>query len=251
MMRLSAHARLRLQLAATAFLVQFARDESYEKSPSYALLIVFLWLGISLGRIIGLRDQRTLTLPRLYNHAQLCCFGGMLAVAVLVLGYKFILWIPVLAYGVCNGPLLGYGYDLSTRISTNPETSSTVAMFGITAGASIVPFLTSCLWDVTGQPNFLPLIILASHAVPLALFHNLKNITGTAGVSNRRMALATAAAAAENDRGSSMTAMVAKTPTFGAPPSPSSYNNATDRRVSESYHHERGAEEKVRPSGAS
>lgn len=122
-------------MAATAFLRQFANDTSVSSQRS--LLIVCLWLAITLGRVIGLRDQLTLTLMRLYRHAAALCAAGALTMFVLLVFNRStkMLWITVTAFGLFTGPLLGYGYDLSTRVSPNPATSTAVAQFGITAGA--------------------------------------------------------------------------------------------------------------------
>lgn len=122
-------------MAATAFLRQFAFDTS--GSSQRSLLIVCLWLAITLGRVIGLRDQLTLTLVRLYRHASTLSAAGACAMFVLLVFNRstVMLWMTVTAFGLFTGPLLGYGYDLSTRVSPNPATSTAVAQFGITAGA--------------------------------------------------------------------------------------------------------------------
>ena len=83
-----------------------------------------------------------------------------------------------------------------------------VAMFGITAGASIVPFLASFTWSITGLAFFLPLFIVASHAIPLLLVRETKRLHGV--VSIRRSSHIDASSVAT------------PTPTFGAPPSPTS-----------------------------
>ncbi len=125
-------------MAATAFLRQFA--DSTSGSSRQSLLIVVLWLAITLGRVIGLRDQLTLTLVRLYRHATVLCVGGAAAMLVLLVSSRstVTLWITVTVFGLFTGPLLGYGYDLSTRVSPFPATSTAVAQFGITAGARYV-----------------------------------------------------------------------------------------------------------------
>lgn len=123
------------QIAATAFLRQFAEDTS--SSSKRSLLIVCLWLAITLGRVVGLRDQLTLTLARLYRHAAAVCVGGASSMLVLLAFSRSttMLWVTVAAFGLFTGPALGYGYDMNTRVSPNPATSTTVAQFGITAGA--------------------------------------------------------------------------------------------------------------------
>ena len=196
------------QIAATAFLREFVDDTSDESDAH--ILIVCLWLAITLGRVIGLRDQLTLALARLFRHVTILCVGGTAAMVFLLFLYRFkpVVWVSVMVYGCFTGPALGYAYDLSTRVSPRPETSAMVAMFGITAGASIVPFLASFAWNVTGLAFFLPLFIVTSHAVPLVLLLETKRLHGV--VSIRRSSQIDAASVAT------------PTPTFGAPPSPTS-----------------------------
>lgn len=122
-------------MAATAFLRQFAQDTS--SSSQRSLLIVCLWLAITLGRVVGLRDQLTLTLARLFRHLSALCAGGAMTMFLLLVSSRStaVLWITVVSFGLFTGPALGYGYDLSTRVSPHPATSTMVAEFGITAGA--------------------------------------------------------------------------------------------------------------------
>lgn len=196
------------QVAATAFLRQFADDTS--ESPQASLLIVCFWLAISFGRIVGLRDQLTMTLARLYRHATALCVAGAVATGILLFFYwnVAVLWVTVMLYGVLNGPMLGYAYDLSTRVSPSLATSAMVAIFGITAGASVVPFLASFTWDVTGAAFFLPLFLTVSHVIPAVLLRDIKKHYGE---SSARTPVAEADIA-----------VVVPTPTFGAPPSPTS-----------------------------
>ncbi|CAN0166954.1 unnamed protein product [Ectocarpus sp. 4 AP-2014] len=201
------------RMAATAFLRQFADNTSGASRRS--LLIVCLWLAITLGRVLGLRDQLTLTLARLYRHAAFLCVGGAGAMFVLLVSSRStaMLWVTVLTFGLFNGPVLGYGYDLSTRVSPNPATSSTIAEFGITAGASVVPFLVSLPWYITGWAFLLPLLVGLSHVVPFVLLRDLQLLHGTS--SSRRLQ-----PSVEECEDRSQAA--APTPTFGAPPSPES-----------------------------
>lgn len=147
------------QMAATAFLRQFAEDTS--SSSQRSLLIVCLWLAITLGRVVGLRDQLTLTLARLYRHVGALCAGAATTMFLLLVSSRTtaVLWITVIVFGLFTGPALGYGYDLSTRVSPSPATSTLVAEFGITAGGrygggggggALLTFLSSDVRDGLG-----------------------------------------------------------------------------------------------------
>lgn len=206
------HTLLLLQVAATAFLRQFATDTS--GASNVPLLIVILWLSITLGRVVGLRDQLTLTLSRLYRHLAFVCLCGVIPMLFLLFFSRNVgvLWATVVFYGLLNGPTLGYGYDLSTRVSPNPSTSTFVVTFGITAGASVVPFLASFTWNITGWALFLPLFIAASHAIPYVLLLKVERLHGPVSSLRRR----------PMDDSDDTSSLAAPTPTFGAPPSPNS-----------------------------
>ncbi|CAM9594628.1 unnamed protein product [Pylaiella littoralis] len=199
------------RISATAFLRQYADNTS--GSSNRSLLIVCLWLAITFGRIIGLRDQRTLTLAPLYRHAAAVGVGGASVMLVLLVSSRStaMLWVTVVAFGLFSGPALGYGYDMSTRVSPNPAASTMVAQFGITAGASVVPLLVSFPWWVTGWAFFLPLLVAVSHAVPYVLVRKIRKLHGESS-SRRPCSLG------DGDDIS----QIAPTPTFGARPTPSS-----------------------------
>lgn len=166
------------QISATAFFRQFADDTDAVSANSASLLVVLFWMAITLGRLIALRDQQTLDLPRLYRHLLFVGVLGAVVTFLLLVLYSIdaMLWTTVITYGFFNGPTLGYCYDLSTRVSPNPVLSTAVAMFGLTAGSSIVPVIAAGLWDVTGFAAFLPLVLFVSHVVPSLLVINLQKL---------------------------------------------------------------------------
>jgi len=49
------------------------------------LLIVVLWAAITVGRLVGLQDQRHLTLPRLYRHSTVLFLCGAAAAAAILI----------------------------------------------------------------------------------------------------------------------------------------------------------------------
>ena len=165
-----------------------------------------------MGRIVALRDQLTLNLSRLFRHAALVCVVGIVPMLALLIFSRSVgvLWHAVVFFGLFNGPSLGYGYDLGTRISPCSATSTLVATFGITAGASVVPFLASFTWYITGWAFFLPLFVAACHAIPYVLLRRLKLLHRPVSSMRKRPG-------AEGDDAS----IAAPTPTFRAPPSPS------------------------------
>lgn len=143
------------------------------------LLIVVLWVAITIGRLAGLQDQRHLTLPKLYRHATILFLSGAAAMALILIFEKsaFVLWAGVAAYGLYNGPTVGYCYDLNNRVTAPSEMGMSVVMFGLNFGASIVPYIISWVWSATGWAQSLIVIILLSHLIPYPLMLNAKRIS--------------------------------------------------------------------------
>lgn len=204
------------QMTATAFLRQFADEMEMTTASTASLLVVVFWLVITVGRLISLRDQRTLTLARLYRHLTIVAALGAVTMLILLIAFwkDLVLWFTVLTFGLFNGPTLGYCYDLSTRVSPNPSTSTAVAMFGLTLGDSLVPFLASSFWWVTGGAFFLPVFLVASHAIPWFLVRETVQMHAAVAGSRR------GSFRGDVSSYSSRHSVAAPTPTFGAPPSP-------------------------------
>ena len=61
---------IHVQVAATSYFSTYVDDTDAIPDHKAGLLIVFLWIGITLGRIAGIQDQMNLDLDRLYRHVQ-------------------------------------------------------------------------------------------------------------------------------------------------------------------------------------
>lgn len=166
-------------MGATAYLESYVDDTDVISDSHAELLIVVLWTAITVGRLAGLQDQRHLTLPRLYRHATiLFLVGAASAAAILVFeNSAFVLWSAVAAYGLFNGPTVGYCYDLNNRVTMPTEMGMSVVMFGLNFGASIVPYLISWIWDYTDWPQTLIVIVMLSHLLPYPMMLNAKRIS--------------------------------------------------------------------------
>lgn len=165
-------------MGATAYLESYVDGTDVIDDSHAELLIVVLWTAITVGRLAGLQDQRHLTLPRLYRHSTILFLSGAAAAgAILVFqSSAFVLWAGIAAYGLYNGPTVGYCYDLNNRVTMPSEMGMSVVMFGLNFGASIVPYMISWVWDYTGLPQTLMVIILLSQLFPYPLMLNAKRI---------------------------------------------------------------------------
>jgi hypothetical protein len=52
-----------------------------------------------------------------------------------------------------------------------------IVMFGLNFGASLVPYLNSVVWKVTGSPKTLIVTIFLSMFLPLPLLHMVKYVS--------------------------------------------------------------------------
>lgn len=167
------------KVAATSYFTTYV-DETGVISEHYAgLLIVMLWVGISVGRVIGIFDQIGINVEKLYLHLYLQLWGGAIAMAAVLMfpTSGVVLWVGVIAYGAFNGPAIGYVYDLCNRTTAASEKGMSIVMFGLNVGASVVPYLVSGVWDAGGGPVTLPAVILASHLLPIPCQYAIRRLT--------------------------------------------------------------------------
>lgn len=160
-------------VTSTAYLDTYVDDTNVIETTAEAKLVLVLWIAITIGRLIGVQDQRFLTNTSLPLHLSGLCVGGVLSM-VLTLSFpknREALWIGVAFYGLFNGPCVGYCYDWNNRITLPSETSMSIVMFGLNVGASLVPYLTTFVWNHGGGPKSLMWIILLSMLLPLPLLH--------------------------------------------------------------------------------
>lgn len=146
-------------------------DETGVLNPSKeSSLILVLWINIALGRLFGVADQRLVTTKSLINHLSFFLIGGLLSMLLVLLFPKSgdCLWIAVAFYGLLSGPCLGYCYDLNNRITLSTEKSMSIVMFGLNLGASLVPYLTTVVWNRFG-PKTLIVVVFISMLIPLPL----------------------------------------------------------------------------------
>ena len=65
---------------------------------------------------------------------------------------------------------MGYCYDLGNRMTVATEEGMSIVMFGLNFGASLVPYLTTVIWDYTSSgPGVLIWVTLLSMFIPMPL----------------------------------------------------------------------------------
>ena len=78
-------------------------------------------------------------------------------------------WAGTVLFGVGNGPVVGYLYDLAHRNTVNSEHGTSIIMLGLNLGASLVPWVTAKVWTTARNPVVLVVVALLTMAVPLLI----------------------------------------------------------------------------------
>lgn len=167
------------KVTSTAYIDTYIDETGVLSTDDEAAVVFVLWTAITVGRLAGVWDQRFLTNKTLPVHLSAFSIGGALAMLLILLfpdnGDCF--WVGVAFYGLFNGPCVAYCYDLNNRMTYPSENSMSIVMFGLNFGASLVPYLTTLVWNNGGGPISLIWVILLSMFVPLPLLHVCKYLS--------------------------------------------------------------------------
>eukprot|EP00640_Fibrocapsa_japonica_P001173 CAMPEP_0113939948 /NCGR_PEP_ID=MMETSP1339-20121228/6157_1 /TAXON_ID=94617 /ORGANISM="Fibrocapsa japonica" /LENGTH=424 /DNA_ID=CAMNT_0000943597 /DNA_START=12 /DNA_END=1286 /DNA_ORIENTATION=+ /assembly_acc=CAM_ASM_000762 len=165
------------KVTSTAYLTEYVVETEVIPIYDSSLLILVLWIAISLGRVVGIQDSRFVTTPSLYNHLTLFCLGG--AVSVLMVQTfqmsSLALYLGTGFFGFFNGPTVGYCYDLNNRTTVPSEMGMAIVMLGLNTGTSLVPYITSLIWEKAG-PYTLNWCLIFSHFIPIPFLYMVKSI---------------------------------------------------------------------------
>ena len=136
-------------ISATAYIESYIDQTHVISSSQKGNLVFILWISITLGRIVGVQDQRSLSDSGLTKHLSSLCIGGFLSMLAIFIfpESQLALWVGVSLYGFFHGPTVGYCQDLNNRLTLPTEKSMAIVMFGLNCGASFVPYFVTVLWD--------------------------------------------------------------------------------------------------------
>ena len=167
------------KVTTTAYLATYVDQTDVIEDTKETYLVLVLWIAITIGRLAGVYDQRFLTNKSLPIHLSIFCVGGFLSMLLIIWfpNNPESLWIGVAFYGLFNGPCVGYCYDLNNRITYPSEASMAIVMFGLNFGASLVPYVTSMIWNRGGGPKTLIVVTFLTMFLPLPLLHTTKYLS--------------------------------------------------------------------------
>jgi predicted MFS family arabinose efflux permease len=160
------------KVCLTAYLESYVKQTGViEASSEHSLLLLF-WICVTAGRMLGIYLSSTFTNSTVPVHIGAASTVGSLAGALVLFfpASPGIFWFGLCLYGFCTGPCLGYCYDLNNRLTYPTETSQAIVMAGLNAGASLVPFLCSILWQ-RFSAEVLIWVVALSMLVPLPMLY--------------------------------------------------------------------------------
>ena len=159
------------QVDTVAYMASYLEQTNVIAFPERSKVILVFWAFVSVGRLIGVVDQRFLTDESLVHHLSLCCgLGAFVLLPLICLSSSATaLWLSVALYALLYGPTVAYCHDLNNRLTLPTEQSTAIVMFGINCGASFVPFITSHVWESCRSPSVLMIFLFLSMLLPLPL----------------------------------------------------------------------------------
>ena len=106
-------------VALTAYLDSYLAETGVVEVTSIPKLLLVLWIAITVGRLLGVKDQMQLSEYNLILHFAIVCVSSCLAIFLIFIFPKCgsLLWIAIAVFGVSNGPTVGYCYDLVNRLT--------------------------------------------------------------------------------------------------------------------------------------
>ena len=82
----------------------------------------------------------------------------------------YTLWVVLAAYGITNGPLLGYVFDLNNRLTIATAKGTAILKFGFNMGSSLVPYIVGVFWHYYEYPLSVFDALLVTMTLLLLLF---------------------------------------------------------------------------------
>lgn len=167
------------KVAITGYLYTFIEETEMVDPQHETSALLVLWIFITIGRLCGVYDQAYVNNTTLPIHLFVLSAGATMAtVSILVFhGRAIALWLGLAFFGLFNGPCVGYCYDMNNRLTSPSEESMAIVMLGLNMGASIVPWLVSVAWDMSGNPYTLVWAGALCNALPMLPIFFLKGMS--------------------------------------------------------------------------
>lgn len=140
------------QVVFVAYIKEYISRTNILSISQGKYVLMLFWIFVSMGRLIGVYDQRLISLTNvLISHLILCCILGSIAIGFIIYYFtnSIIFILGIIIYALTYGPTVGYCHDLNNRLTKPTEFSTSICMFGLNCGASFVPYITAILLTST------------------------------------------------------------------------------------------------------
>ena len=165
-------------VTVTVYLPTYINSVSFKDSFLSPKLLLILWLGIMIGRIIGIIDLNSVMTHAIPNHLSFILIVGLSSMLPITWfpHSEAALWIGMAIFGLCNGPCIEYAVLLYYKMGNHMETPITSFAIGLHVGSGLVPFMAAFLWSSGGGHNTLTVILFLSMLIPLIILNILKKV---------------------------------------------------------------------------
>ena len=193
------------KMALTTYFYQFLRQTEIAELRFYTAMLSLCWSSTTACRLWGIWDQQRVPFAHyrvLFHRCECFLAAGALALGLFLLYInKYTLWTVLAVYGVANGPLLGYVFDLNNRLTVATAKGTAILKFGFNMGSSLVPYLVGVCWHHYHYPLSVFDGVFLTMAIPMLLFDRAHARGSAQGRVRRPAPCARASAGSARGRG--------------------------------------------------
>ena len=158
------------QVDTVAYMASYLEQTAVIALPHRSRVLLIFWSLVSVGRFIGLIDQRFLTDESLVHHIRMLRCRGVSAAASDLPQLQRTRSLAVRgSLRTALRPHRGVLPRPEQPLTLLTEKSTSIVMLGINCGASFVPLVTSHVWESYRSPLILTVFMFLSMLLPLPL----------------------------------------------------------------------------------
>lgn len=161
------------QVDMVAYIKNYVDQTQIVSLNDQTRVLSIFWLFVSVGRILGLVDQKYIKNDEmLTRHLAYCCILGTSFILLVILypTTTIVFWVSIAGYAFFYAPTVAFCHDLNNRLTLPTEKSTAICFFGLNVGASFIPFITAILYKWNDKnPIILMVFIMFSMLLPLPI----------------------------------------------------------------------------------
>jgi fucose permease len=153
-----------VNLIITSYLSSYADETGVESTTTAEYQIMVFWLFLTLGRVVGTIDQfYNVTDDNIVPRTDLWILSavGSAFLWLILWNFEFGVWGAVILLGFLAGPVVGYMFDWTHRITIPSEASTTILLLLTFVGGHMVVYICAAVWDAGAGPRSMIVTIIA------------------------------------------------------------------------------------------